>query len=86
MGEGRLRTSAEKRIRNFLVLRQFTKDYDITVSEEDIDARQNEVLSHYNNPKMRENFQTPEARRQIREQLLIDRANAKLAELNEGEK
>ena len=79
-----LRTSAEKRIRNSLVLRQFIKDYDITVSEEDIDARQNEVLSHYNNPKMRENFQTPEARRQMREQLLIDRANAKLAELNEG--
>ena len=81
-----LRAGAEKRIRNSLVLRQFIKDYDITVSDDDLEARQNEVLSHYNNPKMRENFQTPEARRQMREQLMIERANTKLAELNEGKK
>lgn len=79
-----LRTSAEKRIRNSLVLRQFIKSYDITVSESDIDAYRDKILARYNNPKMKENFQTDEYRRQIREQLLIERANARLAELNES--
>ena len=79
-----LRTSAEKRIRNSLVLRQFIKSYDITVSEADIDEYRDKILARYNNPKMKENFQTDEYRRQIREQLLIERANARLAELNEG--
>ena len=79
-----LRTSAEKRIRNSLVLRQFIKSYDITVSEADIDEYRDKILTRYNNPKMKENFQTDEYRRQIREQLLIERANARLAELNES--
>ena len=79
-----LRTSAEKRIRNSLVLRQFIKSYDITVSEADIDEYRDKILARYNNPKMKENFQTDEYRRQIREQLLIERANARLAELNES--
>ena len=81
-----LRPSAEKRIRNSLVLRQFIKDYGVEVSEADLDEYQNKIVSRYNNPKMQENFKTPEARRQMREQLLIERANAKLAELNEGKK
>lgn len=81
-----LRPSAEKRIRNSLVLRQFIKDYGVEVSEADLDEYQNKIISRYNNPKMQENFKTPEARRQMREQLLIERANAKLAELNEGKK
>ena len=79
-----LRQSAEKQIRNALAMQQFIHDYNITVSDEDIDARQAEILSHYNNPKMQENFKTPEARRHMHEQLLTDRAHAKLAELNEG--
>ncbi len=81
-----LRPSAEKRIRNSLVLRQFIKDYGVEVNEADLDEYQNKIISRYNNPKMQENFKTPEARRQMREQLLIERANAKLAELNEGKK
>ena len=81
-----LRPSAEKRIRNSLVLRQFIKDYGVEVGEADLDEYQNKIISRYNNPKMQENFKTPEARRQMREQLLIDRANAKLSELNEGKK
>lgn len=78
-----LRPSAEKRIRNSLALRQFIKDYNIEVSDADLDEYQGKILERYNNPKMKANFQTPEARRRMREQLLIDRANAKLAELNE---
>ena len=79
-----LQPSAEKRIRNSLALRQFIKDYNIEVSDADLDEYQGKILERYNNPKMKANFQTPEARRRMREQLLIDRANAKLAELNEA--
>ena len=78
-----LRPSAEKRIRNSLVLRQFIKQYGIEVSEADLDEYQGKIVSRYNNPKMQANFRTPEARRRMREQLLMDRANTKLAELNE---
>ncbi|MDO4271763.1 MAG: trigger factor [Candidatus Saccharibacteria bacterium] len=79
-----LRTSAEKRIRNSLAMRQLIKDYEINVSDEDIDEYQAKILSRYNNPKMKENFQTAEARTQIRQQLLTERAMQKLVELNEA--
>lgn len=81
--EQEMRDTATKQIRNSLVLRQFIKENNITVSDSDIINYQAEILARYNNPKMKENFQTEEAKRQMRQQLLTDRAFAKLVELNE---
>lgn len=79
-----LHEAAEKQIRNALVLRQFIKDNDIKVSDEEVKARQNEMVSHYNDPKLREHFASAQQARAIREELLTDKAYAKLAELNES--
>lgn len=79
-----LHEAAEKQIRSALVLRQFIKDNDIKVSDEEVKARQNEMVSHYNDPKLREHFASAQQARAIREELLTDKAYTKLAELNES--
>lgn len=81
--EKEMRETAHNRIRNSLVLRQFVKDNNIVVTDDDVIAEQAKVLARYHNPQMKENFQTPEAKRQMCEQLLTERAFDKLAELNE---
>lgn len=79
-----LRPAAEKQLRSALVLRQFIKEYGITVTDDEVRAQQDEMVSHYGDPKLREHFQSAQQTRAIRNQLLTDKAYAKLAELNEG--
>lgn len=78
-----LRPSIEKQIRNSLVLRQVMTDYSIEVSDADVKQRQDEILSHYSDARMKANFETPDAKQRIRGDLLTERIFAKLIELNE---
>lgn len=80
-----LRANIEKQTRNSMVLRQVMKNYQITVDDKDVEAYQAKTMSHYTNPQLRQHFDTPEAKNQMRQQLLTDRIFDKLVELNEQE-
>ena len=79
-----LRPTAEKRVRNSMVLSQFARQYKVEVTDEEVAEYQAKILARYNNPKMKANFETPEAMRQIRDQLATEKAMQLLADLNEG--
>lgn len=76
--------TAIQRLRNTLALRRFIREQKIDVTDDEIDAYQANILSHYTNPQVKANFRTAEARQNFREQLLLDKAHAKLIELNES--
>ncbi len=77
-----LRPAAEKRVRSSLVMAQLTRDWDITVSEDEVAAQQAKVVAQYNDPSLRERFESDEAKRQLAQQLIAEKTLAKLAELN----
>lgn len=77
-----LRPAAEKRVRNSLVMAQLTRDWDVTVSEDEVVAQQAKVVAQYNDPSLRQRFESDEAKRQLAQQLIADKTLTKLAELN----
>lgn len=77
-----LRPAAEKRVRNSLVMAQLTRDWNITVSEDEVATQQAKVVAQYNDPSLRERFESDEAKRQLAQQLLADKTLTKLADLN----
>ncbi len=77
-----LRPAAEKRVRNSLVMAQLTRDWDVTVSEDEVVAQQAKVIAQYNDPSLRQRFESDEAKRQLAQQLIADKTLTKLAELN----
>lgn len=77
-----LRPAAEKRVRNSLVMAQLTRDWNMTVSEDEVAAQQAKVVAQYNDPSLRERFESDEAKRQLAQQLLADKTLTKLADLN----
>ena len=77
-----LRPAAEKRVRNSLVMAQLTRDWDISVTEDEVAAQQAKIVAQYNDPSLRQRFESEEAKRQLAQQLMADKTLAKLAELN----
>ena len=75
-----LRPAAEKRVRNSLVMAQLTRDWDISVSEEEVDAQQARILMQYNDPSLKARFESPEAKQQIAQQLMAEKTLNKLAQ------
>ena len=75
-----LRPAAEKRVRNSLVMAQLTRDWDISVSEEEVDAQQARILRQYNDPSLKARFESPEAKQQIAQQLMAEKTLNKLAQ------
>lgn len=79
-----LRSMAEKQIKRSMVLRQVMRDFKIKVTDDDIDQHIEGILAMYNNPSMRDNFKSPEARQRFKDELLAERAIDKIIKLNES--
>ena len=77
-----LRPAAEKRTKGGLVLAELARQWQITVSDEEIAAQQSRIVAQYNDPKLIEHFNTPEAKRQIANDLVTIKVLNKLAALN----
>jgi trigger factor len=77
-----LRPAAEDRVKSSLVLAELSRSFGVEISQEEISARQKQVVEQYTDPKLRQQFESPEARREIANQLAIDQTLDKLAEAN----
>ncbi|MCL1877092.1 trigger factor [Candidatus Saccharibacteria bacterium] len=77
-----LRPVCEKTVRKSLVLAQLVEDWNISVTEEEIAAKQAQIIAQYNDPKLKDRFNSPEAKRQIAQQIISDKTLQKLAGLN----
>jgi len=77
-----LRPAADKRVKTSLVMAQLSRDWDVQVTDEEVDTQQAKVLSQYNDPALQQRFSSPEAKQQIAQQLISEKVLRKLAELN----
>ena len=77
-----LRPESEKIVRRSLILAQLVEDWDIAVTDEEVDERQAQILTQYTDPKIIEQFQSDNARQQMARQIISEKTLAKLAELN----
>ncbi len=75
-----LRPTAEKRVKNGLVLSELSRTWDIRATDEEIDARQADVVSQYNDPKLKSSFESEAARRDIANRIVTEKTLAKLVE------
>ncbi|MGH7196540.1 MAG: trigger factor [Candidatus Saccharimonadales bacterium] len=77
-----LREQAIRRVQVGLALAELSKAERIEVSIDDLNARMQELLNYYNDPSMREQLDTPEARRDLANRLLTEKTVDRLVELN----
>lgn len=78
--EKELRPTAEKRVQTGLLLAELSKAEKIEVTQGELNARLKEMLKQY--PNMREQLNTPEARRDIANRTLTEKTIDRLAEIN----
>jgi len=82
----RHREGAENSLRHSLVLREIVSAQDITISDEDIEARLEAVMAGYgSSPEIRKLFDTPEMRDNMRQDLVMSHANEHLYAIGRGE-
>ncbi len=82
----RHRDSAARSLRHSLVLREIVSAQEITISDEDIEARLEAVMSGYgSSPEIRKLFDTPEMRDNMRQDLVMGHANEHLYAIGRGE-
>lgn len=79
-----LKDAATRRVQVGLALAELSKAENIQVSKEELDARHDEFLSQYNDPKIRTQLDTPEARRDLANRVLTEKTVDRLVELNKG--
>ena len=77
-----LYNAAEKRVQAAMVLNEVGRVEDITVSEEEVNARHQQMLEQYNDPNIRLQLETPEAKQDIANRLATEKTLDKLVELN----
>jgi trigger factor len=76
-----LRPTAEKRVRNGLVMAELARQWNITATDEEVAASQAGMVAKYNDPNLQQRFSTPEARRQIAQQIVADKTLQRLAQI-----
>lgn len=77
-----LRPTGEKMVRRSLVLAQLVAEWDMMATEDEVAAKQAEIMAQYNDPTLKERFASADAKQQIAQQIITDKALRKLAELN----
>jgi len=77
-----LRPKAEERVKNGLVIAELAKLEKVEVSDNEIEARQKQIVEQYNDPKLKEQFESPEFKRQISNDLVIAKTLDKLVAYN----
>lgn len=81
--EGEVNDAAEKRVQAGLVLAELSKAEKIEATNEELEEHVNLYKKQYaNNPRMVEQFDQPEARRDIANRLLTEKTVDRLVELN----
>ncbi len=80
MHDKEFRPAAVRRVQAGLVLSELSKVENIEVSKDELDARHAEMLSQY--PTMKEQLETPEARRDIANRVITEKTVNRLVELN----
>jgi trigger factor len=77
-----LQDAAKKRIQSAMVLNEVGRIENITVSEEEINSRHQQMLEQYNDPNIRLQLETPGAKQDIANRLATEKTLDKLVELN----
>lgn len=80
--KGDLYGAAKKRVESAIVLSEVSKQEKITVSDDEVEARQQELAQQYPDPKMREQLQTTEAKNDIANRIVTEKTLDRLIELN----
>lgn len=71
---------AEKRVKAGLVLAELSKEENVEVTKEELDARQAQMLEQY--PSMKEQLNTPESRADLVNRLVTEKTLDRLVQLN----
>ncbi|MDR2524464.1 MAG: trigger factor [Candidatus Nomurabacteria bacterium] len=77
-----LRPQAETRVMNGLILSELARAEKIEASDEEIDARQQQIVEQYNDPKLVKRFNSPEFRRDLANRIVTEKALGKLVAYN----
>ncbi|MBI3494361.1 trigger factor [Candidatus Saccharibacteria bacterium] len=77
-----LHDAAEKRIQAALVLAEVSKLEKITVDNDEVEVRHQQLLQQYPDPNMRLQLETPEAKQDIFNRLATEKTLDRLAEIN----
>lgn len=78
--EKEFKPAATRRVQSGLVLSELSKLEHIEVTREELDARHAEMLAQY--PNMKEQLESPEARRDLANRVLTEKTITRLVELN----
>jgi len=77
-----VREQAERRIKGGLALAELSKQENITATEDELTARQSEMLSQYSDPESQKGLSTPQARQELANRILTEKTIERLVELN----
>lgn len=80
MHDAEFRPAAERRVQAGLALAELSKVENIEVTKDELEARHEEMLSQY--PTMKEQLDTPEARRDLANRAITEKTVDRLVELN----
>lgn len=80
--EKELKQAAIDRVKIGLILAELSKELKIEVSEEEVDARQQQMAQQYPDPNMQAQLSTPEARRDIGNRMMTEKTLDQLVALN----
>jgi trigger factor len=80
--KGEAKDTAIRRVQVGLALAELSKIEQITISRDELDGRLNEMLKQYNDPNIRSQLDTPEARRDLANRMLTEKTVDRLVELN----
>ncbi len=75
-----IRVAAEQRVQAGLVLAELSKVEKVLPSKDELDARHAEMIAQY--PNMKDQFDTPEARRDLANRVMTEKTVDRLVELN----
>jgi trigger factor len=82
--ESELREQAIRRVKVGLALAELSKLENIDVSFEELDARLGQMMQQYgNDPKIREQFDNPEVRRDLANRVMTEKTVERLVEINQ---
>lgn len=78
--EKEFKDAATRRVQSGLVLAELSKELQIDVTKDELESRFQEMIGQY--PNMKEQLDTPEARRDLANRVLTEKTLARLVELN----
>ena len=75
-----LRPVAETRTKNSIILAQLAREWKITATDDEVVARQSELMARYTRPELRDQLKQPAAIREIAQQIVTEKTLTKLAQ------